>query len=255
QEEDTPWFEDEERSRNARQAAKSIKDFFSVNQSNKNVRFVVASIPDVDNPGASIYLYEDGELVSKNFELPSKPLPFLISEVRHDSIQLKFQPAEYGKATISNYVVKFKIAGEENWKTVEYRMVGAGAGKDQWTEKRTGRKTEVYPLEGLKPQTPYRIRVSAVCDNGALGVPSKELEVSTSLKREDADNVAGEFHQESFLMDDRQLLMIALPLEKVPLGASTSCLMYQLGENNSEVPNKVILVMGATGCGKTTLIN
>ncbi|ETE57007.1 hypothetical protein L345_17281, partial [Ophiophagus hannah] len=75
QEEDMAWFENKEWTRNACRAAKSIQDFFSLNQSNKNVRFVVASIPDVDNPGASIYLYEDGELVSKNFELPSKP-PF-----------------------------------------------------------------------------------------------------------------------------------------------------------------------------------
>ncbi|KAG8127262.1 hypothetical protein E2320_014282 [Naja naja] len=339
QEEDTAWFEDEERSRNARQAAKSIEDFFSVNQSNKNVRFVVASIPDVDNPGATIYLYEHGELVSKNFELPSKPLPFLISEVRHNSIQLKFQPAEYGKATISNYVVKYKIAGEENWKImrtedagemfllkdllpnteyqfqyaaccklgrsksselspsiktlpisppeklrtvtvassvisvawmspsivasgivvkeykVEYRMVEAGAGKDQWTEKRTGIKTEFYPIEGLKPQKAYRLRVSAVCDNGALSVPSKELEVSISLEEEHAGNIARQFLQKSSLVEDRQPLVFALPLKKVPSDASTSCLMYQLAEKNLEVPNKVILVMGATGCGKTTLIN
>ncbi|KAG8127243.1 hypothetical protein E2320_014171 [Naja naja] len=333
------WFEDKEWTSNGRRAAKSIKDFFSIKQSNEEVCLVVASIPDVDNPGASIYLYEDGELVSKNFELPSKPLPFPISEVRHDSIQLKFQPAEYGKAAISSYLVEYKVSGEENWKTVrtedtretfllkdlspnteyqfqysaycklgiskrselsppiktlptsppkklrmvtaassvisvawmspsivasgvvvkeykvEYRMVEAGIGSVQWTEKRTGRKTEFYSIEGLKLQTPYRIRVSAVCDNGALGVPSKELEVSTSLKREDADNVGREFLQESSLVDDRQPLMIALPLEKVPIDASTSCLVYQLGKENPEVPNKVILVMGATGCGKTTLIN
>ncbi|XP_070800757.1 stonustoxin subunit alpha-like [Pituophis catenifer annectens] len=95
------WFEDMELTHKARQAAKSIKDFFNINQSNEEVHFVVASLSDVDTPGASIYFYEDGKLVSKNFELPSKPLPFLISELRHDSIQLKFQPAEYGKASIS----------------------------------------------------------------------------------------------------------------------------------------------------------
>ncbi|KAG8148134.1 putative Neoverrucotoxin subunit beta protein [Naja naja] len=246
QEEDTAWFE------------------------NKEWTHVVT-------PGASIYLYEDGELVSKNFELPSKPLPFQISEVRHDSIQLNFQPAEYGKAAISSYLVQYKMEGEENWRTVrtgdvremflledlfpnteyqfqyaacckvglsktselspsiktlpisppeklrmvtaassvisvawmspsivasgvvvkeykvEYRTVEAGAGKDQWTEKRTGRKTEFYPIEGLKPQTAYRIRVLAGCDNGALGVPNKELDVSTSLEEEDGGKVAQQF--------------------------------------------------------------
>ncbi|XP_060539226.1 neoverrucotoxin subunit beta-like [Pantherophis guttatus] len=42
QEEDTPWFEDKERTRNARRTAKSIKDFLSINQSIEKVRFVVA---------------------------------------------------------------------------------------------------------------------------------------------------------------------------------------------------------------------
>ncbi|KAG8127218.1 hypothetical protein E2320_014150 [Naja naja] len=306
-----PWFEDEERSRNARQAAKSIKDFFSVNQSNKNVCFVVASIPDVDNPGTTIYLYEHGELVSKNFELPSKPLPFLISEVRHNSIQLKFQPAEYGRlqslckvqdcrrrkledhedrgcwgdVPAERFASKHRVpvpvccllqAGRSKsselspsiktlptsppeklnassvisvaWMSpsivasgivvkeykVEYRMVEAGAGKDQSQEK---------------------LRVSAVCDNGALSVPSKELEVSISLEEEHAGNIAHQFLQKSSLVEDRQPLVFALPLKKVPSDASTSCLVHQLGEKNLEVPNKVILVMGATGCGKTTLIN
>uniref|UniRef100_A0A8C6VAT0 Uncharacterized protein n=1 Tax=Naja naja TaxID=35670 RepID=A0A8C6VAT0_NAJNA len=333
------WFEDKEWTRNGRRAAKSLKDFFSIKQSNEEVCFVVASIPDVDNPGASIYLYEDGELVSKNYELPSKPLPFLISEVRHDSIQLKFQPAEYGKAAISSYLVEYKVAGEENWKTVrtedtretfllkdlspnteyqfqysaccklghsktsepsppiktlptsppeklrmvtaassvisvawmsprivaagvvvkeykvEYRTVEAGVGSVQWSEKRAGRKTEVYSIEGLKPQTEYRIRLLAVCDNGALSVPSNEVAISTTLEKESADNVTHQFLQKSSLVEDRKPLVFTLPLKKVPLGASTSCLVYHVGKENPEVPNKVILVMGARGCGKTTLIN
>ncbi|XP_070623365.1 uncharacterized protein [Erythrolamprus reginae] len=337
QEEDTAWFENKESTRNADQAAKSIKDFFSVNQSNENVHFVVASLPDVVTTGASIYLFEGGELVSKNFELPSQPLRLLISEVRHNSIKVKFQPAKHGKAAIFNYLVEYKMVGEEIWKTartedgeelfllkdlppnteylfhyaacyklgrskssdlsppiktlptsppeklrmvtaasslisvvwmspsivasgvvvkeynVEYIMVEAEAGKDQWTGKRTGRKTEFYSIEGLKPQTAYKIRVSAICDNGALSVPSEEVKVSTSLEEEDGGNVAHQFLHKSSLVDDRQPSVFTLPLEKVPSDAS--CLVYQLGKQNPEVPNKVILMMGVKGCGKTTLIN
>ncbi|XP_032090732.1 neoverrucotoxin subunit beta-like [Thamnophis elegans] len=256
------WFEDKETTHNARQAAKSIKDYFSINQPNEKVRFVVASLPDVDNPGASIYLYENGELVSKNFELPSKPLPLLISERRHDSFQLKFQPAEYGRAAISSYLVWYKITGEENWKSVraegtrktfllknlapnteyqfkytaccklglsetsdlspptktlptspprelreteatsstisvawnrpsivasgvkvkeykvEYRTVEADIERDPWIEVKA--HWFWYQLEGLTYQTAYRIRVSAVCNNGVLSVPSEEVTISTS---------------------------------------------------------------------------
>ncbi|KAG8127239.1 hypothetical protein E2320_014165 [Naja naja] len=295
------------------QAAKSLKDFVSINQSNP-ICFVVASLPDVDIPGASIYLYEDGDLVSKDFELPSKPLPFLISEVTHNRIHLKFQPAEYGKATISNYLVKYKVAGEENWKTVrtedareifllkdlppntEYQFQYAACcklGRSKSSELSPPIKTlPISPPEKLSMVTAsssiisvawmspsivasgvvvkeykveYRtveagtgkdqIQVSTVCDNGALSVPSKEVAISTTLEKENADNVAHQFLQKSSLVEDRQPLVFALPLEKVPSDASTSCLMYQLGEKNLEVPNKVILVMGATGCGKTTLIS
>ncbi|KAG8148139.1 hypothetical protein E2320_022835 [Naja naja] len=300
------WFEDKESARNARRAAKSFQDFFSINQSKEKVRFVVASLPDVVTPGASIYLYEEGELVSKNFELPSQPLPFLISEVRHDSIQLKFQPAEYGKAAISSYLVEYKVAGEENWKTVRTEnleemfllkdlspnvnyllqyaaccKVGLSISSGHSPPIKT---LPTSPPENLtkvtaassvisvawmspsiiasgvvvkeyKAQTAYRIRVSAVCDNGALSVPSEELRVFTSLEEKDAGNIARQFLQENSLVEDSQPLVFALPLEKVSSGASTSCLVYQLGKENPEMPNKVILVMGATGCGKTTLIN
>ncbi|XP_013927011.1 PREDICTED: uncharacterized protein LOC106553103 [Thamnophis sirtalis] len=140
---------------------------------------------------------------------------------------------------------------------VEYRIVEAGSGKDQWREERTWRKTEFYLLEGLKPQTltDVRIWVSAMCDNGALSGPSEEVEVSTSLEEESADNIAQQFIQINSLVEERQPLVFTLPLEKVSSDTSPSFLLYQLGQENLEVPNKVILVMGETGCGKITLIN
>ncbi|KAM3822761.1 uncharacterized protein M6D78_018302 isoform 2-T3 [Vipera latastei] len=332
------WFEDQERTQNARQVAKSMQDFFSINQSSEKVRFVVASLPDVDIPVASIYLYEDGKLVSKNFELPSKPLPLQITELRHDSIQLKFQPTEYGKAAISSYLVEYKIAGQEDWKSVrtedagemfvlkdlppnteyllqyaacckvgrgkssdlsppiktlpisppeklfkvtsassvisvawmrpsivalgvvikeykvEYRMVEAGVGKDQWTGKRTRTKVVFYSIEGLKPQTAYRIRVSAVCDNGSLSVPSEEVAISTTLEEEDAGNTAHQFIQISSLVGGSHPLKFSLPLTIDLSDASSSCLMFHFGKKNPDVLNKVILVVGGAQYEKNTLI-
>ncbi|XP_070617754.1 neoverrucotoxin subunit beta-like [Erythrolamprus reginae] len=161
QEEDMAWFEDKEWTCNARRAANSIKNFFSINHSNKNVCFIVASIPDVENPGASIYLYEDGELVSKNFELPSKPLPFLISELRHNSIKVKLQPAEHGKAAISNYLVEYKMVGEEIWKSV-----------------RTEDPKELLLLKDLSPNTEYQFQYTAGCKLGL----SKSSDMSPPIK-------------------------------------------------------------------------
>ncbi|XP_033022258.1 uncharacterized protein LOC117056184 [Lacerta agilis] len=330
------WFQEKDRQRNARKAAKSIVDFARVNESNGKTRFLVASVPDQDNPGASIYLYEDGEMVNSNFELPSKPLPPLIGRIGHDHVQLTFQPAEYGRAAISSYQVEYKIAGEENWKIVntddsqetfqvkglrpdsEYqfrytarskpglsetsdasrsvktlptsppgkpgertvesskisivwetpKVIGADikeykveyrglvGDKERWNEKRTGTRTESCQLDGLKPHRTYRLRVSAVCFDGVESEPSEETEISTAMEEEEegANILARKYLKESTLVEDGQPSVYVLPLEATS-DPSAPVKTYQLGKENMQVPNKVIVMMGATGSGKTTLVN
>ncbi|TFK05529.1 slit-like protein 3 protein [Platysternon megacephalum] len=106
------WFEEKEIYKKSRVSAQSLSHFVSVNKSNGKTRFIVASVPDRDNPGTSIYLYEDGELISTNFEPPSKPLPALIDGIRHDRVQLTFNPAAYGRAAISGYRAEYSIVGQ-----------------------------------------------------------------------------------------------------------------------------------------------
>ncbi|XP_063003633.1 uncharacterized protein LOC134413381 [Elgaria multicarinata webbii] len=336
------WFEHEENSQNAWKAAKSISDFSRVNKSDGKTRCIVASVPDGDNPGASIYLCENGELVSSSFELPSKPLPLLIGGIGHDYVQLTLQPAEYGRASVLSYQVEYKITGEEGWKAVdtedsqetfllgglspntEYQfryaarskpglsessdvtqpvktlptsppreprevtvgpsvisvawespsVLGVGvlikeykveyrgggregneSGKDEWNEKRTGGETEFCEIDSLKSQSPYRVRVSAVCADGAQSDPSEEVEVSTSRVEEGKTRLAYKYLPESTLIEMGVPSVYALPLQKATRDASTSRLKYQLGKENLQVPNKVIMMIGATGSGKTTLIN
>ncbi|XP_067326545.1 uncharacterized protein [Anolis sagrei] len=333
------WFECKQISQRARKAARSISDFSRVNKSREKVQFVVSSVPDKDNPGASVYFYEDGELVNCNFDLPSKPLPLLVSGIRHDSVQLTFQPAKYGRENITSYQVEYRIEGEENWKTVntessqetfllrglspnteyqfqyaarckpglsetsnvtqsvktlpvgppgkptkvsvgssvisiswgnpsaigvgvviqeykvEYRVENEnGEGKGEWNERRTGRKIEFFQISGLSPQSLYGLRVSAVCANGDQGVPSEEVEVSTSLHEEEKDRLVQKYLPKSRLVVEGQPSTYVLPLKETSAD-STSHLTYYLGEENPRVPNKVIMIMGATGSGKTTLIN
>ncbi|XP_028606277.2 uncharacterized protein LOC114607335 [Podarcis muralis] len=332
------WFERKDIQRKARKAAKSIVDFAQVNESNGKTRFLVASVPDQDNPGATIYLYEDGEMVNSNFELPSKPLPPLIGRIGHECVQLTFQPAEYGRASISSYQVEYKIAGEENWKIVNtedsqetFQVRGLGANteyqfrytarskpglsetsdlsrsvqtlptsppgkprertvesskislawetpkvigadikeykveyrglvgdKDRWNEKRTGARRESCQLDGLKPHRTYRLRVSAVCFDGAESEPSEETEISTAMEEEEEEDganiLARKYLQESTLVEDGQPSVYVLPLEATS-DRSAPVQTYQLGKENMQVPNKVIVMMGATGSGKTTLVN
>ncbi|XP_050798729.1 interferon-inducible GTPase 5-like [Gopherus flavomarginatus] len=52
-------------------------------------------------------------------------------------------------------------------------------GKGKWLERRTGDRTESCTIDGLRPETPYRFRVSAVCADGAVSDPSEETLIST----------------------------------------------------------------------------
>ncbi|XP_067392521.1 uncharacterized protein [Emydura macquarii macquarii] len=333
------WFEYKERNQSARKSAKSISDFVRANKSNETTRFIVASVPDKDNPGASIYLYENGELLSTNYEPPSKPLSLLIDGVRHDHVQFTFKPAAFGRKEISCYRVEYRIV-EQKWTAMDtddkqetftvtglrpntkyqFRyaavskvglsessdvsdtvkmlptsppgkpekttvdssaitltwqspsVIGDGVnireykveykeeagdmsqeGKDKWLERRTGKKTEFCIIDGLRPQTPYRFRVSAVCADGAVSHPGEEGSISTS--GEELKTLAQYFFKKSTLIEKGQPSVYALPIEKAMFDSTANYLKYSLGTVNLQIPNKVIMVMGATGSGKTTLIN
>ncbi|KAM9164525.1 uncharacterized protein ACDP82_001890 isoform 4-T9 [Pangshura tecta] len=143
------WFKNEKIRRNARTFAKSFLDFTNVNKSHGNTQFIVASVPDEDHPGATIYLYEDGELVSTNFEPPSKPLPPQIDGIRHDRVQLTFNPAAYGRAAISGYRAEYRIVGQENWTAVNVNNT-----------------QETFTVTGLRANTEYQFRYAAVSKPG-----------------------------------------------------------------------------------------
>ncbi|XP_044860101.1 uncharacterized protein LOC123363305 [Mauremys mutica] len=334
------WFKEKEINTKSRKSAKSLSHFVSVNKSNGTTRFIVASLPDKDNPGTSIYLYEDGELVSTNFGPPSKPLPALIGGIRHDRVQLTFNPEAYGRAAISGYRAEYRIVGQENWTAVnvnntqvtftvtglraniEYQfryaavskpglsessdvsdpvktlpssppgkpiattvdssaitlswespsVIGDGVtireyqveykeeaegerheGKEKWLERRTGKRTEVCTIDGLSPRTPYRFRVSAVCADGTVSHPGEEASISTS--GEELRTLAQDFFKKSTLIEKGQPSVYALPIEKVTFSSNATHPKYRLGKENLQIPNKVIMVLGATGSGKTTLIN
>nr|XP_025038035.1 uncharacterized protein LOC112545021 [Pelodiscus sinensis] len=345
------WFEDKKRNQNARTAAKSVSDFARVNKSNGKTRFIVVSVPDKANPGASIYLYEDGELLSTNFQPPSKPLPLLIGAVRHDRVQLTLKPAAYGRGggqenwaavnvsntqetlTVTglrpNTQYQFRYAavskpglsessdvsdtvktlpptsppGKPAAATVELSAItlswespcaiGDGvsiseykvqyreeAGEAKWLERKTGERTESCTIDGLRPGMPYRFRVSAVCADGAESDPSEETLILTPKRKEskkqpphspkessatreeqpttsptESQTITQRFVKQESLLARGPPAVYILPLEKTGLGPTASYTKYRLGRETLKIPNKVIMVMGATGSGKTTLIN
>ncbi|XP_062424597.1 uncharacterized protein LOC134136684 [Rhea pennata] len=334
------WFEDKAVKQRARKAAKALSDFARVNKSSEKIRFVTSSILDKTNPGASIYLYEDGELVSTDFEPPPKPPCPTAGKIKHDSVQLTFKPYNYRKAAVIRYWVEYRLAGQESWigrettdtqgtftvtglhANTEYQfryaavsrlgwsmssdstntvktlptspptqlvptathssaitlfwkapaVVGRGAyireyrveykeeagdpshrGEGKWKEQPTGKKVESFTVRGLKRLTLYSFRVSALCADAAGSDPSEEVSSTTAAKGSEA--LSQVFLKKSSLVENGQPAVYTLPLEKVEKSSECPYLKYVLGAENLLAPTKVIMVVGATGSGKTTLIN
>ncbi|XP_036614410.1 stonustoxin subunit alpha-like [Trichosurus vulpecula] len=155
------WVKDTETRRKAIQLAESFSTFAKANHSTKKTQFIVASVPDQENKGVSIYLYEKGLLVSTNFELPVKPPPPQIGEVTHDCVELTLIPASGKKERIIGYQIEYQVVREEDWTTIP-----------------VSGKPEVYKVSGLEPGTEYLFRFAEVWELGL----SESSDVSPAVR-------------------------------------------------------------------------
>uniref|UniRef100_A0A8C7KE10 SNTX thioredoxin-like domain-containing protein n=1 Tax=Oncorhynchus kisutch TaxID=8019 RepID=A0A8C7KE10_ONCKI len=57
---------------------------------NTNIKFIAAVIPDIRVPGSSIRLYQQGSLITTNFQLGLKPDPVQVAEIKQSCVLLQF---------------------------------------------------------------------------------------------------------------------------------------------------------------------
>uniref|UniRef100_A0A8C5PWZ3 Fibronectin type-III domain-containing protein n=1 Tax=Leptobrachium leishanense TaxID=445787 RepID=A0A8C5PWZ3_9ANUR len=137
-------------------------------------------------------------------------------------------------ATITEYNIAYKEGEHDN---------------PTWLETRTGKKTENWVIEGLKPKTSYAIRVQAICGDHGTSAPSDEIEALTSDAQ--SSNIKYQLLKYSKLLTEGKPSVYELKTELSDSGYRK----YRLGKENLSKTKKVILLVGATGTGKTTLIN
>uniref|UniRef100_A0A8K9UCD1 Fibronectin type-III domain-containing protein n=2 Tax=Oncorhynchus mykiss TaxID=8022 RepID=A0A8K9UCD1_ONCMY len=142
---------------------------------------------------------------------------------------------------------------------VEYRKSVKTINNQMWHTIKTTTREGI--LEGLEADTAYSIRVSANCGKAGNSLPSPET-VLTTLRVSDPQPKTSkstgakseEFLKKSKKVEKGNPSIHLLNLEQ-KYGVSDSFNQYTFGRKVEQRNNTVILLLGATGAGKTTLVN
>ncbi|XP_032903584.1 uncharacterized protein LOC116990152 [Amblyraja radiata] len=120
-----------------------------------------------------------------------------------------------------------------------------------WEEVKTTDTQCHYCLEGLKPMTVYRVRVSADC--GETGSSEASEEVSIKIGNTPI-RIARKLRTDTKLISKGNPSIYKLKLQEEIADKVKQLVKCSFGKPTSK-HTKTIMVLGATGSGKTTLIN
>ncbi|XP_051995212.1 stonustoxin subunit alpha-like isoform X1 [Xyrauchen texanus] len=138
------WFNDPEIITKMRENYSHFKGFSEANKGDKRICFIVSAISDPSLPGSTIYLYENGKLIDKQFQPVSKPPPpIVVSSL--DKVTLKLQKSP--TADTMHYKVEYKADGEDIWRI-----------EDTFDE--------ICILKGLELREPHLVRYRVVSKVG-----------------------------------------------------------------------------------------
>ncbi|KAJ3595635.1 hypothetical protein NHX12_004938 [Muraenolepis orangiensis] len=233
------WFFSDEEMDKVQQKIKLFTDLAEANRENSSIRFLTAAVRDDEKKGAIVRLYTDGSSVNDNFEPPSKPT-MITCGITHNSVTLNISPPRFGLAAVINYAVEVCVHIDDVW--LQHMECQAGD----------------VTVSGLKSDEEYGFRCRAMCTVGRGPAceasaliktlsPPQQVEhkrLAEAVKRE-ARKVKGP----QGALDIYILRLVAHPMKV------DGCRRFALGEDNTVKPNRTIMVLGATGSGKSTLVN
>ena len=153
-----------------RQTLKQFSELKSANEDHKEVKFFATEECLSDNfsgnPGAFIYLYEEGVLENDDFKLSPKPENLQAESVRDDSIELWWNDPHWSE----NKIKKYKVQCREDEANSDWITQYTPCGKE-------AKKTAT--ISGLQPATSYLVRV---CAMGQIVVSQYSITLSATTK-------------------------------------------------------------------------
>ncbi|XP_051899674.1 uncharacterized protein LOC127585958 [Pristis pectinata] len=130
--------------------------------------------------------------------------------------------------------------------------VGSNTKSGLWEEGKTTDSQCHYHSKALKPNAVNRVRVSADCGEAGSSAPT---EAASTKTENEATRIAQKRHRETKLISKGHPSIYKLNLRKEVLDQSGHLAKCSFGKRNIKCTIKTIMVLGATGSGKTTLIN
>ena len=161
------------------------------------------------------------------------------NDIIHNSILLKWAKPKQG----GDYVNRYSISYRKQYDPV-----------DQWQTRLSDGARTALTVSGLEPKTEYYFKVHAVSDNGI----SVDSEISTFHTKTKVRLAEGMLSSNSAKMIERGPPAIyQLKLQELTLDKDNQLKKCAIGKPDliSSPGEKVIMVLGATGTGKSTLIN
>ena len=145
--------DDKNVNKSIRQTLKQFSELKSANEDHKKVKFFATEECLSDNfsgnPGAFIYLYEEGELENDGFKLSPKPENLEAKSARDDSIELRWNDPHWSE----NKIKKYKVQCKKNEANSDWITQCTPCGNE-------AKKTAT--ISDLQPATSYLVRVCAV---------------------------------------------------------------------------------------------
>ncbi|XP_026114891.1 uncharacterized protein LOC113093306 [Carassius auratus] len=216
----------------------------------KPAKFIISSKEMVNNPGSCILLYESESDEAVCFTPPSKPVCPVTLEVKGQSVVLKVVPPSC-PATVELRLL-YKVKQDSVWRSeavlkdqhtvtltdlrsrAEYEIKCAALGKLNYT-----RESDVITVN-----TQSDMRSSAEMEKG------QKMTTRPGVAHDIKNNLSRKIEGGS----NENLPLFKLNLDETWQNSDGFCRRSTFGKNITK-ENKTIIMIGATGAGKTTLIN